>query len=88
MEKELAVMSDHNLDMVGSQIVEFIKDPDHPVAESDLPIDQQSIVSYSKKRNPFRHPSMAGSRFGYERNKLFYPLCGEPVLTQIGRAHV
>ena len=22
-----------------------------------------------------------GSRFGYERNKLFYPLCGEPVLT-------
>lgn len=21
------------------------------------------------------------SRFGYERNKLFYPLCGEPVLT-------
>ena len=21
-----------------------------------------------------------GSRFGYERNKLFYPLCGEPVL--------
>ncbi|MBS6205285.1 glycosyltransferase [Bifidobacterium catenulatum] len=58
MEKELAMMSDHNLDMVGSQIVEFIKDPDHPVAESDLPIDQQSIVSYSKKRNPFRHPSM------------------------------
>ncbi|EHM38432.1 hypothetical protein HMPREF0080_01886 [Anaeroglobus geminatus F0357] len=22
----------------------------------------------------------SGRRFGYERNKLFYPLCGKPVL--------
>ena len=58
MEKELAKMSTYNLDMVGSQIVEFISDPEHPVAKSDLPIDQQSIVAYSKLRNPFRHPSM------------------------------
>ncbi|NMM96412.1 glycosyltransferase group 2 family protein [Bifidobacterium sp. DSM 109960] len=58
MEKELAEMSEYHLDMVGSQIVEFISDPEHPVAKSDLPIDQQSIVSYSKRRNPFRHPSM------------------------------
>lgn len=58
MEKELAKMATYNLDMVGSQIVEFISDPEHPVAKSDLPIDQQSIVAYSKLRNPFRHPSM------------------------------
>lgn len=58
MEKELAKMSEYNLDMVGSQIVEFISDPEQPVVKSDLPIDQQSIVAYSKRRNPFRHPSM------------------------------
>lgn len=58
MEKELAAMSEYHLDMVGSQIVEFISDPEHPVAQSDLPVDQQSIVAYSKRRNPFRHPSM------------------------------
>ena len=29
----------------------------------------------------------SGRRFGYERNKLFYPLCGKPVLTHT-LAHV
>ena len=41
-----------------SQIVEFVKDPEHPVAASTLPVSSDEIVAYSKKRNPFRHPSM------------------------------
>lgn len=58
MEEQLKVMQERDLDMVGSQIVEFIKDPHTPVATSTLPVSSEEIVAYSKKRNPFRHPSM------------------------------
>ena len=58
MEEQLALMEERDLDMVGSQIVEFVKDPEHPVAASTLPVSSDEIVAYSKKRNPFRHPSM------------------------------
>lgn len=30
MEEQLALMEERDLDMVGSQIVEFVKDPEHP----------------------------------------------------------
>lgn len=58
MEQELTALQKHDLDMVGSQIVEFIESPDKPVATSMLPVSNKDIISYSKKRNPFRHPSM------------------------------
>lgn len=58
MEKQLRVLLADNLDMVGSQITEFITSPLHPIAISNLPEDDADIRSYSKKRNPFRHPSM------------------------------
>ena len=58
METELSLMRDRFLDMVGSQIVEFIDNPDTPVATSTLPVSFEDIVVYSKKRNPFRHPSI------------------------------
>lgn len=58
MEEQLKVMQERDLDMVGSQIVEFIKDPHTPVATSALPVSSEEIVAYSKRRNPFRHPSM------------------------------
>lgn len=58
MEEQLRVMQEHDLDMVGSQIIEFIKDPRTPVATSTLPVSSEEIIAYSKRRNPFRHPSM------------------------------
>lgn len=58
MEVELTVLQDNCLDMVGSQIIEFIENMNVPVAKSNLPLTNDAIVSYSKKRNPFRHPSM------------------------------
>lgn len=58
MEKQLQIMQEHDLDMIGSQIIEFIGSPEHPVAQSNLPTDFEAIKSYSKRRNPFRHPSM------------------------------
>lgn len=59
VQKEITVMERQQLDIVGSQIVEFIDSPDTPVSESNLPCDQEDITAYSKRRNPFRHPAVA-----------------------------
>lgn len=57
MEKQLTALED-GLDMVGSDVVEFIESPDRPIASTDLPKGMDAILAYSKKRNPFRHPPM------------------------------
>lgn len=57
MEKQLAAI-DGGLDMVGSDVIEFVMSPNDPVAATDLPKGIDGIRSYSKRRNPFRHPSM------------------------------
>ena len=62
MEIQLSLMEKEGLDMVGSQVVEFVESPDKPVAVTDLPEDGASIIAYSKRRNPFRHPPMTFRR--------------------------
>lgn len=62
MEIQLSLMKEKSLDMVGSQVVEFIGSPDDPVAFTDLPEGHDAIVSYSKRRCPFRHPAMIFKR--------------------------
>lgn len=62
MERQLAAMERDGLDMVSSQVVEFIESPDQPIAETDLPEKYDDIVAYSKRRNPFRHPPMTFKR--------------------------
>lgn len=61
MERQLAAIRD-GLDMVSSQVVEFIESPDKPVATTRLPEGSDAIVAYSKRRNPFRHPPMTFKR--------------------------
>lgn len=58
VQKEITAMVQHGLDIVGSQIVEFVDSPSDPVSESNLPCTQEAIATYSKRRNPFRHPSV------------------------------
>lgn len=62
MEVQLSLMGEKGLDMVGSQVVEFVESPDEPVALTDLPEGHDAIVAYSKRRNPFRHPPMTFRR--------------------------
>ena len=62
MEVQLSLMVEKGLDMISSQVVEFIESPDEPVALTDLPVEHDSIVAYSKRRNPFRHPPMTFRR--------------------------
>ena len=57
MEKQLAAIN-RGLDMVGSDVVEFVESPDKPIASTDLPKGMDAISIYSKRRNPFRHPPM------------------------------
>lgn len=57
MEKQLVAI-ESGLDMVGSDVIEFVTSPDNPVAINDLPKGIDAIRSYSRRRNPFRHPPM------------------------------
>ena len=49
---------DPALDMLGTQVYEFIESPDKPISVSNLPTEPESIKTYSKRRNPFRHTPM------------------------------
>lgn len=62
MERQLDLMAEQGLDMVGSNVTEFVEAWDRPVATTDLPITHDEIVAYSKRRNPFRHPPMTFRR--------------------------
>lgn len=59
IELELNAMeSDPSLDMVGSQIIEFVTTPSDPISLTSLPLSDAEIKKFSKKRDPFRHPTM------------------------------
>lgn len=58
-EAELKIMSkDNSVDMVGSNIIEFIGDIDNIQAFRKLPEKDEEIKKYMKRRNPFGHPSV------------------------------
>lgn len=46
---------DEKLDLCGGQIVEFESDPSQPIAERRVPLTQDEIVKYQKKRSAFNH---------------------------------
>lgn len=54
---EYARMSE-GLDIVSSAILEFEGDISNVTGRRDLPITQEEIVVFSRKRNPFNHPSV------------------------------
>lgn len=54
-EKELSVMMEKNLDMVGSNILEFDGDINNVISERLVPMTFENIKQYAKKRNPFNH---------------------------------
>ena len=47
-----------DLDICGGQIVEFEDDPAQPIAERKVPLTQEEIVKYQKKRSAFNHVSV------------------------------
>lgn len=58
IEKQLKIMKEMQVDMVGSNIAEFVDNIENVKAYRLLPEKHADIVKFSKKRNPFGHPSM------------------------------
>ena len=54
-EKQLAFMTENDLDIVGSDIEEFCTTPDEIVSVREVPKTMEEISEYIKSRNPFNH---------------------------------
>lgn len=65
LEMQLSYMYEQQLDMVGSQVSEFMGKPDNVIALTKLPEKYVDIIKYSKRRNPFRHPAII-----YKKNEV------------------
>ena len=51
-------IKDKNLDIVGSNMDEFYDTPDEVVSSRVVPTDHDEILKFSRRRNPFNHPSV------------------------------
>ena len=56
-EEQLKVI-DEGYDLVGSNLEEFINDPNEIVSERIVPESQEQILKFMKGRNPFSHPTV------------------------------
>ncbi len=56
--EEYKVLTENNLDIVGSSVDEFIDSIDNIVAHKPVPTTQEEIFKYSKTRCPFNHPTV------------------------------
>ena len=78
-EKQLAEFEKNpELDIVGTQISEFLNDPDNIVSSRIVPETQNEIIEFAKRRSPFNHPTVmykktsvlkAGGYSGYGRKE-------------------
>lgn len=67
-EKQLALfMSDMSLDIVGSNIDEFTDDPNNVLSCRKVPSSEDDIKKFSRRRNPFNHPSVMYKKSAIEQ---------------------
>lgn len=65
-EKQLAMFAeDSELDIVGCPVKEFVGTPDNIVGMRDVPLDNESVHQYAKRRDPFNHPTVM-----YKKSKV------------------
>lgn len=57
-EQVKAFEDDPTLDIVGCPVKEFIGTPDNVVGKRDVPLDNESIHKYVRRRDPFNHPTV------------------------------
>ena len=58
-EKQLeAFKADPELSIVGTQIDEFIDNPDNVVSSRIVPTDNDGIIRFARRRSPFNHPTV------------------------------
>lgn len=54
----IAFEDDSELDIVGCPVKEFVGTPDNVVGQRDVPLDNESIHKYVRRRDPFNHPTV------------------------------
>lgn len=58
-EKQIAEFKKNKqLDIIGCPVIEFVDDPDNIVGKRNVPLDNEAIHVYCKKRDPFNHPTV------------------------------
>lgn len=58
-ERELNLFNGHpNLDIVGTDIYEFTDEEDNITGLKKMPVSQEEIRKYARRRNPFNHPTV------------------------------
>lgn len=58
-EEQLKLFKKHpKLDIVGCPVKEFVDNPENVVGYRNVPIDNESIHKYAKRRDPFNHPTV------------------------------
>ena len=64
--KQLAMFEcNPELDIVGCPVKEFIGTPDNIVGERNVPLENEEIHKYAKRRDPFNHPTVM-----YKKSKV------------------
>lgn len=57
-EEQLKIALDNDLELVGSDVLEFENNINQPNVYKVMPKTHEEIINYSKKRNPFNHPTV------------------------------
>lgn len=56
-EKQIALFSEYpEISLSSGTVSEFVDDPTHPTGKREVPITDEEIRTYSRKRNPMNHP--------------------------------
>lgn len=65
-EKQLACFArNQNLAVVGTQICEFVKEPGEYIPSRIVPVYQEEILKFARRRSPFNHPTVM-----YKKSKV------------------
>lgn len=67
MEKEYKLLTEQKLDLVGAALVEFAQSPDKPTGKRRVPVAQEEIEWFARRRNPFNHPTVMYRKQSVER---------------------
>ncbi|MGG1687214.1 glycosyltransferase [Pseudalkalibacillus sp. NRS-1564] len=61
-------IKDKDLDIIGSNIDEFYENSNEIVSSRIVPIEHEEIMKFSKRRNPFNHPTVMYKKSSVLRN--------------------
>jgi glycosyltransferase involved in cell wall biosynthesis len=57
-EKQINHLINHDLDIIGGQIIEFGSDISDIISERKVPLEHHKIIRFLKYRSPFSHPTI------------------------------